>query len=212
MLYQNYSFEQSQNQIFSVLKDLQIAKLLYKANIRKGCGLSALEMFQRLVMLVFHGKNLFRSLESKHNDHAASKSTYYRFLSNPSFNWKKFLLLLAIRVTTALRKLGMEFQTRSYDSAVAHTAIVFARYRFLEWLRRQENDPKTYGGLFFALCEDVQDMELSDALWSLMSLFMETINGYGTEDTETIKSKVSNWIASQSRYIKGLFQNLCWES
>ena len=105
MLYQNYSFEQSQNQIFSVLKDLQIAKLLYKANIRKGCGLSALEMFQRLVMLVFHGKNLFRSLESKHNDHAASKSTYYRFLSNPSFNWKKFLLLLAIRVTTALRKL-----------------------------------------------------------------------------------------------------------
>jgi len=24
---------------------------------------------------------------------------------------------------------------------------------------------------------------------------METINGYGTEDTETIKSKVSNWIA-----------------
>ena len=120
MLYQNYSFEQSQNQIFSVLKDIQIAKLLYKANIRKGCGLSALEMFQRLVMLVFHGKNLFRSLESKHNDHAASKSSYYRFLSNPSaaskssyyrflsnpsFNWKKFLLLLAIRVTTALRKL-----------------------------------------------------------------------------------------------------------
>ena len=36
--------------IFSVLKDLQIAKLLYRANIRKGCGLSALEMFQRLVM------------------------------------------------------------------------------------------------------------------------------------------------------------------
>ena len=37
-------------------------------------------------------------------------------------------------------------------------------------------------------------------------------NGYGTEDTETIKSKVTNWIASQSRYIKGLFQNLCWEN
>ena len=112
----------------------------------------------------------------------------------------------------SLLKLGREFQTRSYDSAVAHTAIVFARYTFLEWLRRQENDPKTYGGLFFALCEDVQDMELSEALRSLMSLFMETINVYGTEDTETIKSKVTNWIASQSRYIKGLFQNLCWES
>ena len=41
-----------------------------------------------------------------------------------------------------------------------------------------------------------------------MNLFLETINGYGTEDTEIIKSKVVNWIASQSRYIKGLFQNL----
>ena len=105
MLYQNYSFEQSQNQIFSLLKELQIAKLLYKANIRKGCGFSVLEMFQRLVMLVFHGNNLFRSLQSKHNDHAVSKNTYYRFLSNPSFNWKKFLLLLAVRVTDAFRKL-----------------------------------------------------------------------------------------------------------
>jgi hypothetical protein len=39
-------------------------------------------------MLVFHGKNLFRSLESKHSDYTVSKNTYYRFLSNPSFNWK----------------------------------------------------------------------------------------------------------------------------
>ena len=195
MLYQNDSFEQSQNQIFSILKDLQIAKLLYKANIHKGCGLSALEMFQRLVMLVFHGKNLFRSLESKHNDHAVSKNSYYRFLSNPSFNWKKFLLLLAVRVTAALRKLTCKSRV---------TVLVLDD----SVLRRQENDPKTYGGLFFALCEDVQDMELSDAQRSLMSLFMETINSYGTEDTETIKSKVTNWIASQSRYIKGLFQNL----
>jgi hypothetical protein len=112
------------------------------------------------------------------------------------------------KASKSLLKLGMEFQTRSYDYAVAHTAIVFAGYTFLEWLRRQENDPKTYGGLFFVLCEDVQDMELSDALRSLMSLFMETINGYGTEDTENIKSKVTNWIASQSRYIKGVFHNL----
>ena len=49
------------------------------------------------------------------------------------------------KASKSLLKLGREFQTRSYDSAVAHTAIVFARYTFLEWLRRQENDPKTYG-------------------------------------------------------------------
>ena len=51
-------------------------------------------------------------------------------------------------------------------------------------------------------------MELSDALRSLMG-GMGTINSYGTEDIENIKGKVTNWIASQSRYIKGLFPNLC---
>ena len=453
MLPQSYSFEQSQNAIGSALSELQIAKILYKANIRKGCGIPVMKLFQYILLLVFHGKNLFRALESKHNDHSISKNTFYRFLSNPSFNWRRFLLLLAVRVTTAFRKLtakhrvsvlvlddsvtrrsrskavellarvydhvfhefvrgfnllalgwsdgfsfvpvaftlmssakasnryqeasseidhrtngwkarlesvlqkpeaalhmiesaleagieadyllmdswfttepfvnklqeigmpviGMvkdvkqrylynghrytlsqlgkiamdknasqqyrsllvrtgkhdipvrivfvsnrnkrsellyllttdtalsedeviriygirwsietffkasksllklcdEFQTRSYDSAVAHTAIVFTRYTVLEWLRRQEQDPKTYGGLFFALCEDVQDMELAEALKSLMALFVEIVNGWGTENTETIKSKLTYWIASQSRYIKALLPVLRWES
>ena len=457
MLPQTCSFDQSQNEIssafLSAFKELQIAKLLYRSNIRKGFGIPVFEVFQRLVMLVFYGKNLFRMLESKHNDRTISKNTFYRFLGNPSFNWKRFLLLLAVRVTTAIRKLtgksrvtvlvlddsvmrrnrskavellakvydhvfhefvrgfnllalgwsdgfsffpvaftllssakvknryqeassgvdhrtsgwkarldsmrqkpeaalrmiqsaldagigadyilmdswfttepfvqslrkiglhvigmvkdvkqryayrghfytlpelakiamdknashlyrsllvrtkkhnlpvrivfvrnrnkrsellyllttdtalsedetiriyGMrwsietffkaskslfklseEFQTRNYDAAVAHTAIVFTRYTILEWLRRQENDDKTYGGLFFAMCEDVQDMELSEALTSLMGLFMEAVRGWRTENTKIIQSKVNNWIASQSRYIQGLFSNLCWES
>jgi len=453
MLTQNSSVEQSQIHIYSVLKELQIARLLQKSNIRKGYGVSVFELFQRLVMLVFYGKNLFRVLASRHNDHSISKNTYYRFLSNPSFNWQKFLLLLAVRVTSAFRKLtssnrttvlilddsvmrrnrskavellakvydhvfheyirgfnllalgwsdgfsfvpvafnllssakeknryqeaseeidhrtngwkarresmlqkpeaalnlirraleagvqadyilmdtwfttepfitrlstlgihvigmvkdlkqrycyngrfytlpqlakiardrnshrqyrsllvktrkqdipvrivfvqnrnkrsellyllttdtslpdeeiiriyGMrwsietffktsksllklcdEFQTRSYGSSVAHTAIVFARYIFLEWLRRKENDSRSHGGLFFDLCEEVQDMELSVALKTLMTLFVEIINEWGAENTDAIKSKVQDWIDSQSSYIKALFPLSAWES
>ncbi len=36
----------------------------------------------------------------------------------------------------------------------------------------------------------MQEMGLLDALRSIMSLFMETIKGYGTENAGTIKSKV----------------------
>lgn len=453
MLTQTYSFDKSQNMILSAVKELNIARLLRQSNIRKACGVPVMAIFESLLLLVFHGKNLYRSLESKHNDHSISKNAFYRFLSNPSFNWGRFLLLLAVRVTQAfhkltkdtrpkmlvlddsvtprhrskavellarvydhvthqymrgftlltlgwtdgfsfvpiafnllssaktsnryqeasedidhrtngwkarmgsmlhkpeaalrmirsaldagilvdyilmdswfttepflneLRRLGLdviamvkqlnqtylyhgryytlhqlskvamicnsgrmyrslvvktkkhsipirivfvrnrndkseflyllttdlaldddevirlygnrwsietffkaakslfslceEFQTRNYDSAVAHTALVFTRYTLLEWIRRHDNDPKAYGGLFFALCDDVQDMELADALKSLMALFAEIVNGLGTENTETIKSKLTNWIASQSAYIKALFPNLGWES
>ena len=445
MILQSSSFEKSQIAIFSAMRELKIAQLLHNSNIRKSEGISVFTIFESLILLVFRGKNLFQHLASKHNDHSISKNAFYDFLRNASFNWKRFLLLLSVKVTTAFRKLtckdrisvlilddsvtrrnrskavellakvydhvfhefvrgfnllalgwsdgfsfvpvsftllssakksnryqeaskdidhrtngwkarvesmlpkpeaafnmikavleagiqanyilmdswfttepfiqrlstlGMdvigrikdvkqryiydgkrytlpqlakivlnkayhcqyrsivvktskheitvrlvfvrnknnksdlvyllttdtalsedeiiriygirwkietffkasksllklcnEFQTRNYDSAVAHTAIVFTRYTLLEWLRRQSNDPKTYGGLFFALCDDVQDMELVEALRSLMALFIEIINDWGTENTEIIKSKVSDWIASQSSYIRDL--------
>ena len=116
------------------------------------------------------------------------------------------------KASKSLFKLCDEFQTRNYDSALAHTALVFTRYMVLEWIRRQDTDQRTFGGLFFTMCDEVQDMELAEALRSLMALFVEILNEKGAENTEVIKSKVAFWIASQSRYIRDLLGDLCWES
>lgn len=105
MIYQNNEIENTQNQFSSAIKELQIGKLLRKANIRKSCGFSAFEVFQFLLLLVFQGKNLFRFLNSKHKDQAVSKNTYYRFLNETSYNWKKFLSLLAVKVATIFDEL-----------------------------------------------------------------------------------------------------------
>lgn len=45
-------------------------------------------------------------------------------------------------------KLGTEFQGRSHDMMISHTTIVYCRYIFLEWLKRESNDKKTWGELF----------------------------------------------------------------
>ena len=116
------------------------------------------------------------------------------------------------KASKSLFKLGKEFQSRSYNANICHTTIVFTRYILLEWIRRNENDQKTYGTLFFDMCEDIQDMELVDALRSLMKLFIEIANGFAAENTETIKSKLKDWITSQTRFVQALFANLCWES
>ena len=58
----------------------------------------------------------------------------------------------------------MEFQSRTYDTMVSHTAIVFACYTILEGIRRKENDEKTYSELFFMFCDNIQDMDLTNAL------------------------------------------------
>ena len=105
MIYQNTQNENPQNQFSYALKELQIGKLLRKSNITKSCGISAYEVFQFLLLLAFQGKNLFRFLNSKHKELAVSKNTYYRFLNETSYNWSRFLLLLAVKVTTAFDSL-----------------------------------------------------------------------------------------------------------
>lgn len=444
--------ENTQNRFSYAIRELQIGKMLRKANITKACGISAYEVFQFLLLLVFQGKNLFRFLNSKRKDQAVSKNTYYRFLNDTSFNWARFLLLLSAKVTSAfnsltrpervkvlvlddsvvkrsrskavellarvydhvehkyqkgftmltlgwsdgysfvpvgfnllssakksnryqeisdridrrtngyrtrresllakpeaavllvqkalaagiqadyvlmdtwfttepmleklletgvdaigmvkqlqqryyyqgraytlpqlrrfvrfgssrdifgsvivttkkgipvrivivrnrnrkseclyllstdcslrdaeivriygnrwsiecffkasksLLKLGTEFQSRTYDAMVSHTAIVFTRYTILEWIRRNENDQKTYGELFFMFCEDIQDMDLTDALQSLMALFVEHISTLSADITACVKSKVTEWMNSQAAFIQALFKNICWES
>ena len=101
MIYQNDKNENTQNQFSNALKELQIGKLLRNSNITKSCGISAYEVFQFLLLLVFQGRNLFRFLNSKHKDQAVSKNTYYRFLNGASYNWSRFLLLLSTKVTSS---------------------------------------------------------------------------------------------------------------
>ena len=97
--------ENTKNDFSQAIKELQIGKLLRRSNISKNCGISAFEVFQFLLLLVFQGKNLFRFLNSKHKDQAVSKNTYYRFLNETSYNWSKFLLRLAVYVTTVFNSL-----------------------------------------------------------------------------------------------------------
>ena len=116
------------------------------------------------------------------------------------------------KASKSFLKLGSEFQSRSYGAMVSHTTIVFTRYIVLEWLRRNLNDQKSYGELFFMYCEDIQNMNLTNALQSLMVLFVEHISTLSADITSVLKSKVIEWIASQATFIQALFGNICWES
>lgn len=110
-------------------------------------------------------------------------------------------------------KLGTEFQSPNYGAMVSHTTIVFTRYSILKWIHRNQNDLKTYGELFFMFCEDIQDMYLINALQSLITLFVEHSSALSADIIiSLIKSKVTEWMASQALFIQMLFGNICLES
>jgi len=80
-------------------RELKISNLLKASNIRKKKGGSVFDVFQFLLILVFQHCNLYHFLNSKKQDTAFSKNTYDRFLNESRYNWKRFLTLLATRVT-----------------------------------------------------------------------------------------------------------------
>ena len=62
--------------------------------------------------------------------------------------------------------------------------------------------------VIFLLGKDIQDMDLTQALQSLMALFVVQINNFAADITNIIKSKVSEWMHSQALFIQALFNNI----
>lgn len=108
-------------------------------------------------------------------------------------------------------KLGTEFQGRSFDMLISHTTIVFSRYLVLEWERRQNQDDRSLGGLFFLCCDEVKDMDIKLALQQLMQLVLSFTATKNKEKTELI-CQLQQWIDGLPNYIKGLLFNLSCES
>ncbi|MBO5596982.1 MAG: transposase [Oribacterium sp.] len=92
----------------SAIKELGISALLKKANVRKEKGCSVFEVFQFLLLLVFQNCNLYHFLNSKKQDCAFSKNTYYRFLNEPRYNWKRFITMLSAKVVSYFDSLTKE--------------------------------------------------------------------------------------------------------
>lgn len=116
------------------------------------------------------------------------------------------------KASKSLLKLGTEYQGRSYDMLIAHTTIVFTRYILLEWERRHNQDLRSFGELFFLLCEEIQDLDYATALRQLMYYCMMLLDYVPKELAKIVSCQVMFWIKSQPLYIQRLFSNFCYES
>lgn len=78
--------------------DLGICKLMRNSNFKKTKGASCFQIFRFIFLLVFTGKNLYRTLQLHYDEMPFAKDCVYRFLNNCHYNWKKLLFLIAQNV------------------------------------------------------------------------------------------------------------------
>lgn len=107
-------------------------------------------------------------------------------------------------------KLGTEFQGRSFDMMISHTTIVFSRYLILEWERRENNDERSFGGLFYLFADEVMDLDLKTAIRQLMAFVLNLLPN--TPGNHESLSQLHEWMSELPSYIKALFPQTRCES
>lgn len=75
-------------------------------------------------------------------------------------------------------RLAKGFQSRSYDSMVAHTTIVCIKYIMLALQVRENTDDRTFGGFFYDCCDELKDISFIQSLMLLVELFKNAIQEF----------------------------------
>ncbi|MGG6309205.1 IS4 family transposase [Paenibacillus macerans] len=116
------------------------------------------------------------------------------------------------KCTKSLLRLQKEFQGRSYDLLISHTTVVFSRYILLAWQHRQSTDARSFGGLFYLLCDEVGTLDWALALQQLVDLIQEIATKAGKKLSTLIQRQLQQWIAALPNYIKAYLPISCCES
>jgi len=114
MLQQICPSEKAISELSKIFAALRINKLLRASNIRKTCGVSVHQIFEFIFLLAFYGKKMNNFLGSKRAQDMPGKDAYYRFLNNPTYSWRRFLLRLAVKITDTFDHLTSDKRVRVF--------------------------------------------------------------------------------------------------
>ncbi|WOV86995.1 transposase [Sporosarcina oncorhynchi] len=106
------------------------------------------------------------------------------------------------KTAKSLLNLAKEFQVRSYGSLIGHTTIVFTRFIVLSWQHRNEADPRTLGGLFYELCDEIDYLDWACALQELIGFLKDALKKTGRQTRNLIQKQVLHWMEGLPCYIR----------
>ena len=98
-------------------------------------------------------------------------------------------------------KLVKEVQCRDFDMLIAHTTIVFMRYMFIAYRVRMETDHRSFGDLFYACCQELDDISFVQALHRILTLAAEQLRQMGMFCEKTAMTFFDTVMAAALKYV-----------
>ena len=131
---------------------------------------------------------------------------------------KRWDIEVFFKACKSFLQLSKECASRSYDAMTAYTAIVFARYAMLSLENRTHRDERSFGELFYDLCNELPDIEFAEAFFLLMKAFYDAaaeklflakeeldalFTCFFSKLPETLKTKLLRWIPNAQKSFFG---------
>lgn len=109
---------------------------------------------------------------------------------------KRWQIEVFFKVCKSYLKLTKECRALSYDAITAHVAVVFTRYMMLAVENRESEDPRTLGGLFVYLSEELADVSFIQAFNRIMRLFSKMMTEKFDLDEDEISKMIDSFISA----------------
>ena len=115
--FQNKGLDSDINQ---ALMELKVSSLLRRSNIVKQKGYCTSTLLFFIILIPFIKRTLcsFWATDWIHEQTKAQKDTWYRFLNNERFNWRKLVTLLALRIISNNREVPLKDKVLIADDSI----------------------------------------------------------------------------------------------
>ena len=115
---------------------------------------------------------------------------------------KRWDIEVFFKMNKSYLRLAKEFQGKYYDMMFAHTTIVFTRYIMLQLEVRNTQDSKTFGGIFFEYCDELEDIKFMEALLLIVDIFKKALHDCLKITEEKINKLLDYFFELLPNYIK----------
>ena len=99
-------------------------------------------------------------------------------------------------------KLGTEYHDLSYDALTAHTAFVFLRYMFMSVEKRDDEDDRTIGELFYCMVDELADITFNHSLQILVEAMFESAKEIFQPTEELMERFTNAFISRLPKYMQ----------
>lgn len=107
-------------------------------------------------------------------------------------------------------KLSTEYHGLSYDALTAHVAVVFTRYMLMSVAKRDDEDERTLGELFYCMIDELADITFSHSLQLITDAMLASVKQVFHASEAQIAEFTADFINRLPKYMQKLLKNNDW--